>query len=288
MKKILYIALLLPLLSFGQWESMLLASQAQFANESSIDSDAQAFIDAVGTLTENEKTYINTLVLTIKTNGTWNGYKCLYPFIGGTAFSHKWNLKDPRDLDIAFRMTWAGTITHNANGITPIVGYGNTHFIVSTDLPAISISYGFYNKTAGAFASCELGSYNGASTPDSYMSIFTNWGGTFYSWQNQESGISTTPNELGLITVTQNGGTVHKAFINGVQLGSTSTTDVTANFGNSIYPIFIGAQNNDGSAGDESTRNLAFAFIAEGLTDEEVLNDYIAIQAFQTSLSRNN
>ena len=45
--------------------------------------------------------------------------KALYPFVGGTATSHKFNLKDPRDLDAAFRLQFNGGWTHNSNGVTP-------------------------------------------------------------------------------------------------------------------------------------------------------------------------
>ena len=69
------------------------------------DLDAQAFIDAVGTLTTAEEVVVDNLVKGFKYNGTWSKHKAIYPMIGGTASAHKFNLKDPRDLDVWFRIT---------------------------------------------------------------------------------------------------------------------------------------------------------------------------------------
>jgi hypothetical protein len=64
-------------------------------------------------------------------SGTGAGkIKALYPIVGGTAGTHKFNFVDPRDLDLAFRLTFFGGLTHNSNGITPngTNGYADTYF----------------------------------------------------------------------------------------------------------------------------------------------------------------
>ncbi len=68
------------------------------------DADAQAFITATAITDLTQQTAINTLVTQLKTYGIWTKMKALYPFVGGTATAHKFNLKDPRDLDAAFRL----------------------------------------------------------------------------------------------------------------------------------------------------------------------------------------
>lgn len=84
------------------------------------DADVQAFIDAVdtagGSLTTTEEAAINTLVSDLKSSGVWDKCNAIYPFVGSSATAHKFNLKDPRDLDAAFRLTFTGTWTHDANG----------------------------------------------------------------------------------------------------------------------------------------------------------------------------
>src|SRR6266536_4458570 len=84
----------------------------------SYDSDAQAFFTAAGITNLTYKNAINHLVVDLKDAGIWTKMKAVYPFIDSTAAKHKWNLKDPRDLDSAFRLTFHGTVTHSPNGIT--------------------------------------------------------------------------------------------------------------------------------------------------------------------------
>jgi hypothetical protein len=50
--------------------------------------------------------------------------------------------------------------------------------------------------------------------------------------------------------------------------------------------LFIGALNNNGSAILRSNKEFAFASIGDGLTDTEASDFYDAVQAFQTTLSR--
>ena len=67
-----------------------------------IDADATTFITAAGITNLIQASAINTLVNDLKTYGLWTKMKAIYPFVGGSATSHKFNLKDPRDLDAAF------------------------------------------------------------------------------------------------------------------------------------------------------------------------------------------
>ena len=56
-----------------------------------------------------------------------------------------------------------------------------------------------------------------------------------------------------------------------------------------IYPsrsFYFGAVNNNGTANLFDNRQIAFGSIGDGLTDTEASNFYTAVQAFQTSLSR--
>ena len=82
------------------------------------DPDAQAFITAAGITDTTQKNAINTLVLDLKAYAIWPKFIAIYPYVGGTATTHKFNLVDPLDDNAAFRITWNGGVTHNANGIT--------------------------------------------------------------------------------------------------------------------------------------------------------------------------
>jgi len=120
----------------------------------SYDPDAQLFFDAelaAGvTLTTNQKNAVNQLTLDLKTANIWSKIKALYPIVGGTATSHKFNLKDPRDLNIAFRLVFAGGVTHSSNGFlgNGTNGYANTFLNPNTIFPSGFASMGFYNRVA--------------------------------------------------------------------------------------------------------------------------------------------
>ena len=81
--------------------------------------DAQAFITAAGITDPTQQSAIITLVSDLKAYGIWTKFKAIYPIVGGTASQHKFNLKDPRDLDAAFRLTFATGYTHSSTGMLP-------------------------------------------------------------------------------------------------------------------------------------------------------------------------
>ena len=81
-----------------------------------LDLDALAFLTAAGITDSTIISAINTLVVSLKNFGIWTKMRAIYPFVGGTALTHKWNLKDPRDLDIAFRLVFSGGWTHSSTG----------------------------------------------------------------------------------------------------------------------------------------------------------------------------
>ena len=82
-----------------------------------VDPNAQAFITAAGITDPTQQSAIDNLVIGLKADGLWTPMQALYPFVGGTASTHKYNLKDPRDLDAAYRLQFNGGMTHSANGI---------------------------------------------------------------------------------------------------------------------------------------------------------------------------
>ena len=127
---------------------------------SAFDADAQAFITAAAITDVTQQNAINTLVLALKGYSIWTKFKAIYPIVGGSASSHKYNLKDPRDLDAAFRLTFAVGWTHSANGMTPNgVTYANTFFKPSTEgLTYNNNHLSYYSKTIAAFDFYDMGS----------------------------------------------------------------------------------------------------------------------------------
>ena len=258
------------------WGSSHATSWAGATDIVGIDADAQAFITAAAITDATQQTAIDDLVTGLKTDGIWTKMKAIYPFVGGTATTHKWNLKDPRDLDAAFRLVFNGGWTHSSTGATPngTNGYADTKLNSFTNLTQTSISFGIYYRS-NAIALPAEGSYNGDS-----LSISARGNTTYFSAGTYAQVQILSDSSLGLKTVCRNGSNV-KAYLNATQNGS-ATNSVNCPSLN----MYLGALNNNGASGFYSSNQESFSFIGDGLSDSEMTNLYSKIQAFQTSLSR--
>ena len=245
-----------------------------------IDPDALAFINAANITDSTQYTAIVQLVLDLKTYGLWNKLSAIYPFIGGTASSHKFNLKDPRDLNVAFRLLFNGGITHNQNGVTfnGVNGYANTNLIPLSVLSQNNNSQTFYNRIVpniNSYNGCNnfaLGSYNNGSVIEGA------------SYETTSIQINTT--FLGLISHIRRASGVANSvqvYKNGISVGNNSSVSNVASILNNYW---IGALNNNGSIVFPSTYNIAFASLGESMTNTEASNFYTAVQNFQTTLGR--
>ena len=83
------------------------------------DADAQAFINAAGLTSTTQMNAVNTLVLDLKAQSLWSKMYAVYPMVGGTATTHKFNLMNPADTDAAYRLSFSGTVTHSSGGTMP-------------------------------------------------------------------------------------------------------------------------------------------------------------------------
>ena len=254
------------------------------------DPDAQAFITAASITDPTQQSAINTLVVDLKGYSIWSKIKALYPFVGGTASAHKYNLKDPRDLDAAFRLVFNGGWTHSSTGATPngTNAYADTRLFPFGVFASNNIHLSYYSRTDinATSTTCDIGVASGPSGPD-YLFLFPRLNNV--SWYSILENFTYTTvadtNSAAFYTGTRTGTTV-KGFKNGAnartRTGVTPQTRANA-------PIYLGAINlyGLGTASWYSTRQCAFASIGDDLTDTEATNFYTAVQAFQTALSRN-
>lgn len=215
----------------------------------------------------------------------WYGYTsskktiyATYPFVGGTASKHKWNLCDPRDLDAAFRLTFSGGMTHDANGITGngTNAYYNTNLNVNSVTQLNNVSAWAYSRTNLARANdCLLSTVDGLTnaiffnprnaTDNFSLRINTS---VHYSYANTDS--------RGLFGASRLMASGYKAYKNKVEESITEAS--TAKQNDNILGMLF--------ALTYSQRNQAFAAIGEGLTTAQQSDWYDIIQAFQTTLGR--
>jgi hypothetical protein len=256
------------------------------------DADAQAFITAAGITDATQQSAINTLVTDLKGYGVWTKMKAIYPFVGGTSSTHKWNLKDPRDLDAAFRLVFSGGSTHSSTGWLPngTNGYANSYFNpVSQSSSSSSLHLSYYartqNNTGASRAYIGNGNIVSASSITA-LGFFA--GGTRETISIAGLGAEYSPNPslsrfTGMKFGTTNGTRSARYFKNGIFQASAVTQSSSFYNGN----FFIGAANDNGTANYFQVVECAFASIGDGLTDTEAANFYTAVQAYQTTLSRN-
>jgi hypothetical protein len=253
---------------------------------SGLDPDAEDFLDAAVITDPTIVSAINTLVIDIKDAGLWNKMYAIYPFVGGTASTHKWNLKDPRDLDDAYRLTFLGTNTHSSNGyLTVTLGRANTHLVPSSVITINNTYIGAYVRTniTGAYLFYAIGSAGASSSIIQFFAKISNLIiSDMYNSTGSSSARVTSANtdSTGYFSASRIlTDTEHSIYKNG-DLKNSSTGSAGSLPNN---PIYIGATNDGGGT---QGLELAFANIGQGLSDSEESDLYTIIQTFQTSLSR--
>jgi len=254
-----------------------------------LDPDAQAFLSAAGITDATITTAIETLVLDLKGFGLWTKMKALYPFVGGTASTHKFNLKDPQDTNAAFRLVFSGGWTHSATGALPngTNAFADTFLTPSVSLSS-SLSMSFYSRT-NLNTGLDQIDFGSIASPDFfYLSTQYNASGLVNKFFGRCTSGSIAVDVTNLdargfyyIGKQTNSGLALRGFKNGVLVDSKTGAGNNPNL-----PIYIGACNFNGSASFYTNRQSAFASIGDGLTDTEAANFYTAVQAFQTTLGR--
>jgi hypothetical protein len=238
-----------------------------------LDLDAQLFLGIANITDTTITNAINQLVIDLKNANIWIKMLGLYPFVGGTATTHQWNLKNPNE----FLLTFTGGWTHNSLGIlmnnsnttaTTGIGPNNGNRSMSaylTQRQTITIS------TQGAI----MGSFNSgmfALRATTTQDLFHNEAGSI--------GKAITPAVLHPFL--GNSRTASNSWFaqNDTNVFTTYTDAASAvssgiNIGNITNTTWRGAH------------QLGFAHVGEPLTQSEMTDLRTAVINFQTTLGRN-
>lgn len=243
-----------------------------------LDADASAFITAAAITDSTQQSAIDTLVTGLKTDGIWTKMKAIYPFVGGTATSHKFNLKDPRDLDAAFRLVFNGGWTHSSTGATPngTNGYADTKCISNTHLIDKQSHFSAYLRTlntgTGWFGYYASGSVFGLQQNANASNVGV---GT-----NNLTGYTATPSigyYIGSTNITT--GNVYKNGASAYNVTGINIITQNINF-------YLGGLNANGTPSLFDTHQYAIATLGDSLNATDAANLYTRVQAFQTTLAR--
>jgi hypothetical protein len=254
------------------------------------DSDALNFLNSANIGNDTHRKAINDLVVDMKNAGLWSKMKAIYPFVGGTAASHKWNLKDPRDVDAAFRLNFIGGWTHSSTGALPngTNGYADTFLTPNTSLSLNSNHMSFYSRTDQSSATVhELGcSINAAEFPTFVMILKYNNGSAYLQTPDLTNRVITTnTNSTGYYVGTRTAVNLLSYYKNTTTLGTNTGTHTQTQLP-TVAAVISAYRFLNGPISGYSSKEVAFSTIGDGLTDTDAANLYTIVQKYQTTLGR--
>jgi hypothetical protein len=260
---------------------MILASHGIIASQiASFDADAVAFFTRVttagGTLSTTEKQAVNQLVLDLKANSLWTPMKAIYPMVGASAAACAQNLKSS-----SFTGTFTSGWTFASTGVTGngTSAYMNTNLTPSVSLSLNNTSVSVYLRSNSDGLKCDIGAQNLGGQ----INIFSRFlNETYYRVYESSSATMANTNSQGWYLSNRVSSSQSRNFKNNtLNINNTSSTTINS----AVITLAAGAST-PSIGGNFSDRENAFASIGDGLTDTQASNFYTAVQAFQTTLSR--
>jgi hypothetical protein len=216
---------------------------------------------------------LNTLESDLTTYGLTSKMKALYPMVGGTAAKHKFNFMDAQDTDAAFRLNFVGGWTHSSTGAKPngTNAYGDTFLNTNTSLSISSAHMSHYARTTP-----NDNVFMGNGNLNCFLQIAS---GILYGSLAAAFSQIAQANNAAFYMVNRPSSATQKLIRNSSILLTDSKT--SSSYSNSkilLSAYTVGSQ--------FSNAEIAIASIGDGLSDTEAANYYTAVQAFQTTLSR--
>jgi hypothetical protein len=253
----------------------------------SCDADAQAFITAAGITDSTQIAALCQLVIDLKSSGVWSSLEAVYPFVGGTATTHRYNLKNPS----LHTITWFGGVTHNSNGVifNQINSYGDTGYKESVFETNGSTHRSVYDRSTNIDFGIQIGAQD--FNANKRNSIYTNYSNQYYSDcydatvnLGRLTGANLGSNAFWTSSRTSLGAGDYSIYRNNVVLNTS--TGATIGSQPVATNVFIGGLNDTGVLSQPSGHNLAFASMGGSLSSGLISAYYTAVQTFQTTLGR--
>jgi hypothetical protein len=259
-------------------------------NPPPLDPDAQAFITATG-ITGTDATAINTLVVDLKAYGIWNKMEVIYPFVGGTSTTNKYNLVDPQDTNGAYRINFQNSWTFNSTGSLPGASnaYGITYFNPSTfSNISTGMSFGYYALTSSFSAYVDKYSIGDFAAQNQFFSVEERITELDFKYCNNDQVFRTSIGALstlqGFRQFSSSGSADGVASLSNASGTVTDTGTPVGSYPNLNF--YVGSMNLSNSGYNSSRQYLAFAYMGTPLTATERTNYFTAVQAYQTTLGR--
>lgn len=251
-----------------------------FYYEAEFSASATAYFNQVttngGSLTNDEKTYINTFITALGSD--FAEFDRLWIHGLSNSVAARTSLANPTSTIITAvnSPTFTASQGYTGNGST---SYLNTNYNPTTN----GVKYTLNSASLYVYSRTNLNSFKidiGHANTTSNSELDIRDSGSFYRSINQlglVSGVAVV-NSLGLFSGVRIGATDVRSYRNGVLLLTNSTASSTL-INNNIYVL---ANNNNGTAATLSTRQLSMSAIGSGVINQSTF--YTAVQALGTSI----
>jgi hypothetical protein len=200
------------------------------------------------------------------------------------ASQFKFNLVNPIDSDAAFRLVFNGGWVHSSTGAKPngVNGFANTFFKGGNWTSKDNAHMSYYSRTDfNGSVMIDMGvddspSNSNIRSRDGNMTYMAFNGGMYVQ--------AASTNSLGLYIANRVALNTLSGWKNNTKFSEISSTSIS---GNTAFYTLSAYNNALLNPANYSVRECAFSSFGDGLTDTQAANYYTAIQAFQTTLSRN-
>lgn len=249
------------------------------------DPDAQDFFTRASITDSTQKDAVNDMVVSLKSASLWTRFDVIYPFVGGSATPHTFNLRSS-----SFQITWNGTLTHNSSGVkgNGTTGYGNTGYIPSAgSMGQDNASFSCYINSADTTGGAQMGTPSSGATVNVFQ-LFTNLSGNsyYYAAFGTDTGKiqgANGGNTTGMFTGSRDSSSAIELYREGSSVlsgsGASEGTPPT-------LAAFLFARNNAGVAATFSDCRLAFAAFGISLDSGQAESLATINAVFQTALGR--
>jgi hypothetical protein len=235
---------------------------------SSIDPDAFRFIEVANITDQTQITAVNSLTVALKSANLWTRMRAVYPIVGTTAFSQKYNLVNPTLYNLAFAGGW----DHNrSTGMLP----NGTNTVATPDINTSTMGndfgIGVYLRTSGTGAAIGFKDPGFESAP---VYLFSGASKQWWVSYNAYNESTTEGRGLHQFQYRTDGSAV--GYYQDTQKVTTTTSFSRSGvaFANGLF------------GGSWSNQEISFAFLSFGLSNTEIVTFNTIVQNYLNSLSR--
>jgi len=220
----------------------------------------------------NERFYVNYIVSNLKAAGVWSKCNAIYGMVGGTAAAHKWNWKDMRDLDEAFRLTFPNGATHDNNGIlfNGTTQYAETFINPSTQITPTNLHLSVFSNTlyVGANAKVDISTTTNTANGANLLELLNNSSVNQFALGNNAANLDflQVPIKTGYLL-----GNIFDGKLQVLSRDILSSKTNTVTYQSSTNTFKIGVRSNNVNFTLHSNKQYQMASIGNGLTESQAI-----------------